>query len=638
MALNEILIWDGDGLPPEDTRLIVLWSNYDLSDDNDIISIPDIVEREADKLRERFLTWVYELGETRLPDIPLVEILKIRQGFSYWWMTLIAEKCNWAKSPYISSVVRLFVLEEIIESHVPEQVTFVSDNKNLARIIKDLCLANGIAFTWSKTDHSCEEKSLRKKISDLIPVVLQGGMFAVRYVWERRKLLFSKRCASREFKNDITLVDYFINFNSNLFDKGKYSSNYWTGLPELMSKLSIRANWLHLFVPQSTIQTPKDACSSINRFRKISAGGDNHSLVDEWLSSSVVVHVLYDYFRLIYKYVCCRYRLVKVFKPSHSKLNLWPLYKHDFHESMCGHTAVWNCINLNLFEAALSSIPHQRFGMYLQENQGWELAFIYAWKNSGHGRLIGVPHSTVRFWDLRYFFDKRLFVNTEYNPLPKPDAVAVNGPVAKQAFEDSQYPMDQVYDVEALRYLYLRECSNEPVKNTISPSVLICGDYLADTNIKMMKMVCEAAESLPEDVCFWVKPHPACPIKREDYPDINLKMTNDPLTEIFGYCDIVFTSNITSAAVDAYCANKHIISLLDGAALNMSPLRELGMGIYVSNAGELKDAIGELIINRDLSAASYSDNYFWLNPDLPRWQMVLKNAAFPQSDIESSVQ
>ena len=50
---------------------------------------------------------------------------------------------------------------------------------------------------------------------------------------------------------------------------------------------------------------------------------------------------------------------------------------------------------------------HGAEGIYLQENQGWEKAFITSWKKHKHGNLIGLNNGFVRFWDTRFFEDKR---------------------------------------------------------------------------------------------------------------------------------------------------------------------------------------------------------------------------------------
>ena len=69
----------------------------------------------------------------------------------------------------------------------------------------------------------------------------------------------------------------------------------------------------------------------------------------------------------------------------------------------------------------------------------------------GNGNLIGVPHSTVRFWDLCYFFDSRCFSAQ----MPRPWQIAINGNLMNKSYIDSGYNQNELVNVETLRYLYL---------------------------------------------------------------------------------------------------------------------------------------------------------------------------------------
>ena len=134
-----------------------------------------------------------------------------------------------------------------------------------------------------------------------------------------------------------------------------------------------------------------------------------------------------------------------------------------------------------------------------------------------------------------------------------------------------------------------------------------------------MQWLCEAATLIPRDTCYTVKPHPGCAIKSEDYPSLEINVTDDPLSELLINCDVVFTSNITSAAVDAYCADVPVVSVLDGNAFNMSPLRGLKGVVYVTGPEELAKALG----NARAREKVHAEPYFCLDKDLPLWRMLL---------------
>ena len=87
--------------------------------------------------------------------------------------------------------------------------------------------------------------------------------------------------------------------------------------------------------------------------------------------------------------------------------------KENWYSDFCGSNLILNLLWFRLFETALTEIPYQSYGLYLNENQSWERALIYAWNKNKHGHLIAVQHSTVRFWDLRYFEKNSIDSNKE---------------------------------------------------------------------------------------------------------------------------------------------------------------------------------------------------------------------------------
>ena len=308
------------------------------------------------------------------------------------------------------------------------------------------------------------------------------------------------------------------------------------------------------------------------------------------------------------------------FQVPQSDLNFWTLLEQEWNNSLTGPDALHYCLRVSLYEKVFSSMPRQRLGIYIQENQPWEMALIHAWRSSGHGRLIGIPHTTVRFWDLRYFYDARSYRGTRNNALPLPDLVAVNGPVARKLYLDGGYPESQLLEVEALRYLHLLNRAQDsagPGKSAFT--IVACGDFLSSSTNQLVSWLETAAQSLPPDTSYILKPHPACPVRAADFPSIQLQMTDAPLNELFGHCDLVLTSNVTSAAVDAYCWGLPVVQMLTGNTFNMSPLRGLQGVRYATNPTELAEALGRFA-DRE---SAVDEDYFHLDAQLPRWRQML---------------
>ena len=54
---------------------------------------------------------ILDFGEIEVDGKSIIEHLKIRKNFSYWWMTLLVEKCNMLKSTQIDNIIKLLALE-----------------------------------------------------------------------------------------------------------------------------------------------------------------------------------------------------------------------------------------------------------------------------------------------------------------------------------------------------------------------------------------------------------------------------------------------------------------------------------------------------------------------------------------------
>ena len=68
-----------------------------------------------------------------------------------------------------------------------------------------------------------------------------------------------------------------------------------------------------------------------------------------------------------------------------------------------GSVLVENLLFIESIEIYFKNLPQQKLGLFLHENNGWERAILYAWKKYQKAPIIGVAHTLIRYWDLRYF-------------------------------------------------------------------------------------------------------------------------------------------------------------------------------------------------------------------------------------------
>lgn len=625
MNNRTLLVWDSVGKPPKGCSNAVLWRGF-ATDGEACLSMPEEVEARADLLRDRFLGWIHDLGEAKIDGESLIDRLSLRPDFSYWWMTLLAEK-SYDKSAGLYDAVKMLALEDLVRDRVPERVVLVSHDRTLARTFYLWCRNSGLELEWKKTEGSKEGATLLRRAFRGLPRPLQAAAHLMRWIVERWPLREKRKSVSSDA--EVTFVDYLVHLRPDAQAKGHFGTNYWTDLVNVLRENKMRVNWLHHYVRHDAVCSTRRARRLLKRFNEgDSKGMQRHMSLDGALSISVIMKTIRDFCRVAAAGLRSR-GARSHFKPAGSNVDLWPLFGRDWRDSFYGATAILNCLFLNLLETAIGGLGHQRLGVYLLENQGWEMAFIHAWRAAGHGKLIGVQHATMRFWDMRYFHDSRSYEAREKNGMPMPDLFAINGPVSQAACHRVAYPKERIVEVEALRYLYLGDLTDEAGSAGRASDrlrVLVFGDYVPAVNRRQMDLLADATKDLHSGVQFIVKPHPACAFDTSDYPSMDISITNSPLADLLRECDVAFTGHITSAAVDAYIAGLPVVSLLDGDMFNMSPLRGLEGVAFVTGSDDLARALCEAAKGKGRS----DKDFYCLDKALGRWKGLLSANAYTE--------
>lgn len=617
-----LLLWDSDEAVPPGSALPVFWrGSADTDSAVEAVSIPELVEVNADTLRSRYLAWIHDLGQLTVGGVSIVDRLSLRHGLSAWWMTEVAYKANAYSAPYITDVIKLFALEDFLRGREVSHIICRSENAKLTRVLEAWCHERNIGFDWSSPTVAATRSSLLHRLFDMLPYPLQGAVWLARYWWRRRAFRRKPDLIHQCLSGGISFVDYLFNCNGKVAAEGRFASGYWTRLVDLLDQGTRRANWIHHYFEHEAIPTAADARALLERLNGGSGGHACHMCLDSVLTVPLLLRGLRDYLRLLWKGFRCR-TIRTGGRPAGSALNLWPFFERDWRNSVSGVTALHNCLFLNLFETIAHGLPPQKVGVFIQENQAWEKAFVYAWKAAGHGRLVGMPHTTVRYWDMRYFHDPRSYDRSGRNCLPMPDLVAVNGPAARASHLRAGYPADQLVEVEALRFLHLCDALSQPAaprSPELPLEVLVLGDYVPAVTRHQMQLLATAASHLPSTTRYLVRPHPACPIDLRDYPSLNAQLAQAPLPQLLATCDVAYTSNATSAAVDAHCMGIPVVSVLDGESLNLSPLLGVSGVADVATPMQLATAL----LDARARMKGVPEPYFRLDAALLSWRALL---------------
>jgi surface carbohydrate biosynthesis protein (TIGR04326 family) len=614
------LVWDADGSPPKGQWVRVLWRGFNQEDEQDTIAIPKFVEENAHCLRKRYIEWIYELGKTRIKGKRLIDHLELENSFSYWWMTLFAEKSPY-KSP-INNAIRLFAFEHVIRKIRPKRIVLVGGDRIINESITRLCENYDIGYEWKKIKLPKSGWDYKKFLRQL-PHPIQAMASFSRHVFIRWPLRTVKR--NNWFQGDKTVLfcSYFIHLDQSLCSKGKFYSRQWEVLPKLLHNNGFFTNWIQHYLKSNVVLNSNVAIKLVQQFNSKSRVHGLHAFLDTFLSCRVLLRVVKQFLKLI----ITSFRLSgmsSAFVPEGSNVSLWPLMKNDWYASVRGHVAIRNLLFFELFCSALKEIPYQSTGIYLCENQAWEKAFVHAWQKNSHGRLIGVVHAAVRFWDLRYYNDSRVLIRGKNgNPMPQPDVVCLNGNAALDTYLSGGNLSSGIVKCEALRFQHLGHIKRVSRRERhASKRVLILGGIMPKSNESLLRLLEKASSLLSNSFIYNLKPHPNCMIKKENYSSLrNICVVSDHLGKIIQNYDIAYASNTTSAVVDAYLAGLSVVVMLDQDELNMCPLRGQKKVQFVSSPGELAAALEKKI--QDKEKGTSKDDFLFLDPGLPRWKELL---------------
>jgi surface carbohydrate biosynthesis protein (TIGR04326 family) len=618
-----LIIWDSADNPTNiaNNEIIYTWDGH--IQEKSMFSLFKLIEENDDFYKNKYLDWVDNLGYFSISGKTIIDHFTFKDKFSFWWMTVFVEKSPWRQT-VILDAIRLLAIEQLIKKTKPDALVFVGNNGAIQNVVSDLSKRLKIPYEFKdlikKKSWSIQRRNFYNKIHPFI----RGIVSLIFYVKRRWKL---KIANGKEFfmDSDIFLCSYFCNFAKENLEKGEFRSRFWGSLQDILISQEIKSNWLQIHIFNNEMPKVESAISKIRLFNSIETGHERHLLLEGYLSWKIIKSVVKRYFFILKKYK----ELEKIelgFTPKGSAVNFWPLMKRDWRETLLGPNSVNNLFMLELFSESLSKASTQKKGFFLFENQSWEKAFIFFWKKHGHGTLIGVQHSTVRYWDLRYFKSKGAQSKKLSVAIPQCDFLAVNGKSSKEHLLRSGFPPTKLLECEAVRYSLLKETLNKRNnykggKRSNKIKILIAGDYSTGSTDRFLRKMEQVFANASINFHFIFKSHPNYVIDKNSFFLKNCQYSQEPLEKID--FDLAIVGSTTSAAVDIYISGLPVIILIDEKEINFSPLRGLEGLFFVNTVSELKEIINNEKFEYISNNVSQGDNFFYFDKSYPKWKKIL---------------
>ncbi len=608
---RKIIVIENDvDIESREDSILISW-NKNFDQDNTGISITKYVEDNSDYYKQKYLEWTYAFSKSKIGRTTLEEYYQIERGISFFWFTSIGQRCNIVEKSEINNAIKLLALEEIIYQNKVNEIVLISNSKELIALIHDFCICQKIKFI-----KKVSKKYFFFNLRDNIFFHFLSSIAYLFYFIFIRSFNFKKN-QTIDDNSSIVFFDMFLNVKTsseNYINK----THYWGALPELLENLSIPVLWSHFFYKHKSIPNTRIAMRTCDKLNNI-ASIHQHRLVDPGFSLNILYSAFSNYIKFFFKSLKLRKKKKLFFKNEITSFNFYFLFEREFFSSCYGVNAIKNFLYFELIELFISKLSHKKVGFFIQENQPWEAILIHKWRKFNHGLIIGVPHSTLRYWDLRYFYPPKVYNELPKINLPFPDFIAVNSPIAERNLLLSKFPSKQIRKVEALRYMDLMHKNSKSLQSFKVKTILICGDFLLETNKKMLSCLYEALELNKGVFHLIFKPHPATPVPSSYFKKLNVIIKDDPLNYLLDEVDIAFTSNISSSSVDAFVLGKPLIQYIDFKYFNMSPLRGIDGVSYISLASELSS-----ILSKDLHANIKEEfDYFFTDSSLEKWKFLI---------------
>ena len=626
MIKNNLILLDHVNEKNKISGLVVSWG--DMVVPAEIISLPQITQEQAGRIKEEYLKWIYDLGKTEIRGQSLISYLKIFDNLSFWWLTSIAEK-----SPFlcesIFQIFKLRALEKIYFDNHCQSLVYRGNNKCLHSTLRNWLVELGHSYKWipiSSNRPKSSTDSINKILFKKLPHRLQGLAWLIKRWLERWRHVNPSQSSNE--KSDRTprptIVTFFPNVYIDQLKKGNFRSKYWEKLHDYLETKKIPANWVWLYFGSNELSF-KDSIHLKNECNRKPTNNQKYFLLEEFLGFSGLWKSLVLYFKLRRKAHSLNH-LHNKFCFRDSKINFFPMMENDWNYSLFGIGAIEKIIWAIMFDVMAQKLTASPWGLYTWENQTWEKALISAWKrHCTDSKVFGYKHSSVRLMDLRLFSDSKTYEEKEIEKFPIPDMLGVNSSTGLQMMKDSGYPSHKATRIEALRYFHLYgkySSLKKPITNSDRILLLVAGIIPDEVRfqIQLLKQANEKG-GLEKYKKVCIKPHPGLSldnILKELNPSFKFTIAHSHINELMEHADVVYCSNSTGTSLEAAWLGVPLILLAARDSMNLNPLFGFSGQSFVKDSSDLVLAL------ENPKTTNIPKDYFFLDEKLHSWKNLLE--------------
>jgi surface carbohydrate biosynthesis protein (TIGR04326 family) len=243
------------------------------------------------------------------------------------------------------------------------------------------------------------------------------------------------------------------------------------------------------------------------------------------------------------------------------------------------------------------------------ENQAWEKALVTAWKNYGHGDIIGYTPTSINYWHMYNFDNSR-------NNYSSPTKIFISSTegykLLKRQYDNKKV---KIHKIESLWFNYL--IAKKIILNKYNSLVLILGDYDSINNYKVFDIVSNSNLIKKNRVLFKAHPHDLTKYTLE-----NIDQTKESNNYFFNKASLIISAGSTAAVLEYLYFGKKVFIYDNPFNLDFSPVKHLKYKLRFSSIEDFNNLL-KTNINRS-SVIKNFNNYYFLNKNLKKWRELFK--------------
>lgn len=548
------------------------------------ISIFRIVEDNQDYLKEEYSKFI-----NKFIDKKFIKSLDYSKS-NICLMSRFYEK-NLYSTPNILKLFKIFLIRKIVKK---KNIIISNIDYFEAEFIKKILKNNEKVFFIN-----IQKKPYNFfKINFLILYYFKGLATFIRFFILNLKFRCKNFYKIKNFK--IIIFSYFINFENN------FQLANWGNFRSLFAE---KIAWIYQFYFNSTsIKKNKKLNNFFFRNYIMNNNNNNfHCFFEGCYSFLDLLKIFFIFTKFNFKNSLYYFKLEKNLKSNELYRYFFEYIKKDFLHSFFGSGLIRSLIYIFYFKNIFKFINNKAVIFYSKEGFGWENALIC---ESGVRKKIGIIHSPVRSWDLKFYIKnkcKKLL----------PDFTIVSSNNCFRIMIKNGYNFNNLKMLENLKFSKKLQTNNTKSIGKYK-KILILGSFFDSLTLDLL----EKLQRLKLEYNFDIKLHPASEIDQNKFDSKRFSFINDNLNELLAKdkYDLYIIDSDTSVAIDLLIYKKSFMIYISPKFINTSFIKRNDY-LFFSDVSRIKEILEKNITKHHVNYKNYLEK----KTNLTKWKHFLGN-------------